>query len=92
MSSMPHSMQRSTPMGFSPCLFSDRTGSTGLADHDKLLPNRENRGKTLPRHSERHSHQAWLLAGLMLTCCACDVEPYAYLHHLLTELPQRALC
>jgi hypothetical protein len=25
----------------------------------------------------------------MLTCRACDVEPYAYLRHVLTELPRR---
>jgi hypothetical protein len=29
-----------------------------------------------------------LLGGL--TCRACNVEPYAYLVHVLTELPQRA--
>lgn len=28
--------------------------------------------------------------SLMLTCRACGVEPYAYLLHVLTELPQRA--
>jgi transposase len=27
--------------------------------------------------------------SLVLTCRACNVEPYAYLHHVLTELPQR---
>jgi hypothetical protein len=26
----------------------------------------------------------------VLTCRACNVEPYAYLLHVLTELPQRA--
>jgi transposase len=26
----------------------------------------------------------------MLTCRACNVEPYAYVAHALTELPQRA--
>jgi len=25
----------------------------------------------------------------MLTCRACGVEPYAYLRHVLTELPNR---
>jgi transposase len=29
--------------------------------------------------------------SLMLTCRACGVEPYEYLLHVLTELPQRAL-
>ncbi len=29
--------------------------------------------------------------SLMLTCRACGVEPYAYLLHVLTELPQRPL-
>jgi len=28
--------------------------------------------------------------SLMLTCRACDVEPYSYLLHVLTELPSRA--
>jgi transposase len=28
--------------------------------------------------------------SLMLTCRACGVEPYAYLLHVLTELPQRS--
>ncbi len=25
----------------------------------------------------------------MLTCRACGIEPYAYLRHVLTELPKR---
>jgi transposase len=48
------------------------------------------------------SRKAWLFSdtvagakasaivySLMLTCRACNVEPYAYLHHVLTEMPQR---
>ncbi|SAL07396.1 transposase IS66 [Caballeronia calidae] len=31
-----------------------------------------------------------MIYSLMLTCRACDVEPYAYLLHVLKELPQRA--
>lgn len=31
-----------------------------------------------------------IVYSLMLTCRACGVEPYAYLLHVLTELPQRA--
>jgi transposase len=31
-----------------------------------------------------------IIYSLMLTCRACGVEPYAYLLHVLTELPQRA--
>jgi hypothetical protein len=31
-----------------------------------------------------------VIYSLMLTCRACDVEPYAYLLHVLTELPRRA--
>lgn len=30
-----------------------------------------------------------VIYSLMLTCRACDVEPYAYLRHILTELPGR---
>lgn len=48
------------------------------------------------------ARKAWLFANsvpgadasaviysLMLTCRACNVEPYAWLHHVLTELPKR---
>jgi hypothetical protein len=31
-----------------------------------------------------------MVYSLMLTCRACNVEPYAYLLHVLTKLPQRA--
>jgi hypothetical protein len=31
-----------------------------------------------------------MVYSLVLTCRACNVEPYAYLHHVLTEMPQRA--
>lgn len=31
-----------------------------------------------------------MVYSLMLTYRACNVEPYAYLLHVLTELPQRA--
>jgi transposase len=31
-----------------------------------------------------------IVYSLVLTCRACNVEPYAYLHHVLNELPQRA--
>lgn len=30
-----------------------------------------------------------VIYSLMLTCRACGVEPYAYLRHVLTELPRR---
>ena len=30
-----------------------------------------------------------VIYSLMLTCRVCDVEPYAYLRHVLTELPKR---
>ncbi|MGF6923399.1 hypothetical protein OKW28_007596 [Paraburkholderia sp. 40] len=30
-----------------------------------------------------------MVYSLMLTCRACDVEPYAYLVHVLIELSQR---
>lgn len=29
--------------------------------------------------------------SIMLTCRACNIEPYRYLRHVLTELPQRAI-
>ncbi len=30
-----------------------------------------------------------MVYSLVLTCRACNVEPYAYLHHVRTEMPQR---
>jgi transposase len=30
-----------------------------------------------------------VIYSLMLTCRACDIEPYAYLRHVLSELPKR---
>jgi transposase len=30
-----------------------------------------------------------VIYSLMLTCRACGIEPYAYLRHVLTELPRR---
>ena len=30
-----------------------------------------------------------VIYSLMLTCRACGVEPFAWLKHVLTELPQR---
>lgn len=32
-----------------------------------------------------------VIYSLMLTCRACGVEPLAWLRHVLTELPQRAV-
>ncbi|WP_143138140.1 transposase domain-containing protein, partial [Burkholderia ubonensis] len=31
-----------------------------------------------------------MVYSMMLTCRACNVEPHAWLLHVLTELPQRA--
>lgn len=31
-----------------------------------------------------------VIYSLMLTCRACRVEPFAWLRHVLTELPRRA--
>jgi hypothetical protein len=30
-----------------------------------------------------------VIYSLMLTCCVCGVAPFAWLRHVLTELPQR---
>ncbi len=30
-----------------------------------------------------------MIYSLVLTCRACGVEPYAWLRHVLTELPRR---
>lgn len=31
-----------------------------------------------------------IIYSIMLTCRACNIEPYSYLRHVLTEMPQRA--
>ncbi|MGF6754818.1 IS66 family insertion sequence element accessory protein TnpB [Paraburkholderia sp. GAS42] len=40
-------------------------------------------------HNRRRKRVKLLFYSLMLTCRACNVEPYAYLLRVLTELPQR---
>lgn len=30
-----------------------------------------------------------IICSIMPTCRACNIEPYSYLHHVLTEMPQR---
>jgi transposase len=31
-----------------------------------------------------------IIYSIMLTCRACNIEPYSYLRHVLTEMPQRS--
>lgn len=40
-------------------------------------------------HSVPGADASAVIYSLMLTCRACNIEPYAYLRHVLTELPQR---
>lgn len=40
-------------------------------------------------HSVAGADASAVIYSLMLTCRACNIEPYAYLCHILTELPQR---
>jgi hypothetical protein len=40
-------------------------------------------------HSVAGADASAVIYSLMLTCRACNVEPYAYLLHILTELPRR---
>ena len=32
-----------------------------------------------------------IIYSIMLTCRACNIEPYRYLCHVLTEMPQRTI-
>jgi hypothetical protein len=41
--------------------------------------------RAVSQRSERRDHLT-----IMLTCGACDVEPYAWLRHVLTELAKRS--
>ncbi|PSV68411.1 hypothetical protein C0W38_06355 [Photobacterium angustum] len=43
------------------------------------------------RYTKLRKRSAVLLS-IMLTCRSNNVEPYAYLRHVLTELTQREVC
>jgi len=40
-------------------------------------------------HTVAGAKASAIVYSLVLTSRACNVEPYAYLHHVLTEIPQR---
>jgi transposase len=35
------------------------------------------------------SKRGRVIYSIMLTCRACNIEPYTYLRHVLTQMPQR---
>ena len=67
----------------------------GRAPIDNNLIERDIRPFTTGRKNWLFSNSAAgadasaVIYSLMLTCRACDVEPYAYLQHVLTALPKR---
>lgn len=67
----------------------------GRAPIDNNLIERDIRPFTIGRKAWLFSNSvagadaSAIIYSLMLTCRACDVEPYAYLRHVLTELPKR---
>jgi len=67
----------------------------GRAPIDNNLIERDIRPFTIGRKAWLFSNSvagadaSAVIYSLMLTCRACGVEPYAYLRHVLTELPQR---
>ena len=67
----------------------------GRAPIDNNLIERDIRPFTIGRKAWLFSNSvagadaSAVIYSLMLTCRACDVEPYAYLRHVLTELPKR---
>jgi transposase len=68
----------------------------GRAPVDNNILERDIRPFATARHSWLFSDTvagakaSAMVYSLVLTCRACNVEPYAYLHHVLTEMPQRA--
>jgi transposase len=68
----------------------------GRAPVDNNILERDIRPFATARHSWLFSDTvagakaSAIVYSLVLTCRACNVEPYAYLHHVLTEMPQRA--
>lgn len=67
----------------------------GRAPIDNNLIERDIRPFTIGRKAWLFSNSvagadaSAVIYSLMLTCRACDIEPYAYLRHVLTELPKR---
>jgi len=67
----------------------------GRAPVDNNILERDIRPFATARHSWLFSDTvagakaSAMVYSLVLTCRACNVEPYAYLHHVLTEMPQR---
>jgi transposase len=67
----------------------------GCAPVDNNILERDIRPFATARHSWLFSDTvagakaSAMVYSLVLTCRACNVEPYAYLHHVLTEMPQR---
>ncbi|WP_408242674.1 MULTISPECIES: IS66 family transposase [Paraburkholderia] len=68
----------------------------GRAPVDNNILERDIRPFATARHSWLFSDTvagakaSAMVYSLVLTCRACNVEPYSYLHHVLTEMPQRA--
>ncbi|MET3135545.1 hypothetical protein AAKU55_005856 [Oxalobacteraceae bacterium GrIS 1.11] len=66
----------------------------GRAPIDNNLIERDIRPFTIGRKSWLFSNSvagvdaSAVIYSLMLTCRACDIEPYVYLRHVLTELPK----
>ncbi len=67
----------------------------GRAPIDNNLIERDIRPFTIGRKAWLFSNSvagadaSAVIYSLMLTCRACEIEPYAYLRHVLTELPKR---
>jgi transposase len=67
----------------------------GRAPVDNNILERDIRPFATARHSWLFSDTvagakaSAMVYSLVLTCRACNFEPYAYLHHVLTEMPQR---
>jgi transposase len=74
-----------------------RYTSDGLAPIDNNVLERDIRPFVTGRKSWLFSdtvagaRASAVIYSLVLTCRACGVDPYAWLRHALTELPQRAL-
>ena len=77
-------------------LYLSRYAGDGNAPIDNNLIERDIRPFTTGRKNWLFSatvagaQASAVIYSLMLTCRACGVEPYAYLRHVLTELPRRA--
>jgi len=89
-----NSHQAAVARGDDPSVLRKQDKARRKVDAARSMTFKQCAGKYIEAHegawrNVKHGQQWTNTLTLMLTCRACNVEPYAYLLHVLTELPQR---